>query len=875
VGGAEKLWWGLLQALNCRAGVEADLIKLPSPEHSLSALVRSYRAFFELDLSGFEMVISTKYPAWMIEHPRHVVYLQHRLRGLYDTYALTGLSVAYPGAFRSGGRFARLRILLEGAPSRRTAPALFGELEQLLDQPCAEVESVLAFPGPVSRGIVHWLDAVGLGSGGICGFAAVSRNVANREGYFPPDAGVRVIHHPSDVDTRKGPASGTSDRNGALSAEATAFVHRVAAPSPGTPGVNALASEQQRPYVFAISRLDAPKRIDLLIKAYRKVRTDFPFLIAGSGPDADRLRELASGDSRIRFLGRVPDGELARWYRECLFVAFAPHDEDYGLITVEAMQAGRAVLTTTDAGGVNEFVVHGKTGMSVVPDEIAVADAMQQMCDRPEHTLAMGEAAQAMVAHVTWTNTVEALLDLAGRIADRPDVRIGQRASGGLRPRSVLLLSPFPVWPARSGGQLRNLHLARILGERMPVHILSLSLDACGLREMPLLPGVRETVIPAAAALREHFEVLHRSLQVDCSDLAFLDSGVLHESFLWQLRREVDAHDHLICSHPYLYPAFRMVTRRAPIYDAHNVESDMKALVLEPAISGECPQRQATALALLKRLRAEEADIYRRACAVSVCSEADLERFNAAYGATNAVLRVVPNGVDTLSLPFVRFEEKRHWQRRTRLSTSGELALFAASWHHPNVEAMAFVSEAAARHPKLAFVVFGSISRHPVCRILPANVRMMGVVSDTEKTVLLRAATLLLNPMRTGSGTNLKMLEYACAGGTIISSPWGNRGLHWLDGEHLLLAECEALAEGVDRALSIDPGQRQRMAGAARRMVEIHYDWRRSVAEFRSYLEERPSGVAAQKKGAETDRAPEDPLTGLKGAGCGTFPATA
>ena len=32
------------------------------------------------------MVISTKYPAWAVKHRCHIVYLQHTLRGLYDTY---------------------------------------------------------------------------------------------------------------------------------------------------------------------------------------------------------------------------------------------------------------------------------------------------------------------------------------------------------------------------------------------------------------------------------------------------------------------------------------------------------------------------------------------------------------------------------------------------------------------------------------------------------------------------------------------------------------------------------------------------------------------------------------------------------------------
>ena len=86
VGGAEKLCWGLLEHINRATPHVADLIKLPGPEGDLRSLVRGYASFSRLDLGGFDVVISSKYPAWMVSHPRHVVYMLHRLRGLYDTY---------------------------------------------------------------------------------------------------------------------------------------------------------------------------------------------------------------------------------------------------------------------------------------------------------------------------------------------------------------------------------------------------------------------------------------------------------------------------------------------------------------------------------------------------------------------------------------------------------------------------------------------------------------------------------------------------------------------------------------------------------------------------------------------------------------------
>ena len=69
MGGAERLWLGLQQHLNAVAGHDCELIKVPVREGNLLELVRAYRSFAELDLSHYDRVISTKYPAWAVSHP--------------------------------------------------------------------------------------------------------------------------------------------------------------------------------------------------------------------------------------------------------------------------------------------------------------------------------------------------------------------------------------------------------------------------------------------------------------------------------------------------------------------------------------------------------------------------------------------------------------------------------------------------------------------------------------------------------------------------------------------------------------------------------------------------------------------------------------
>ena len=81
-------------------------------------------------------------------------------------------------------------------------------------------------------------------------------------------------------------------------------------------------------FVLSVNRLDRAKRIDLLLEA-AALDTSLEVVIAGDGPDRQRLEELAQArglDGRARFAGRVSESELADLYGRCLAVYYAPVD---------------------------------------------------------------------------------------------------------------------------------------------------------------------------------------------------------------------------------------------------------------------------------------------------------------------------------------------------------------------------------------------------------------------------------------------------------------------------------------------------------------------------------------------------------------------
>jgi len=85
VGGVERLYAGLRNALDS-AGLETEIVPTVSDESDFEQIKRSYLRFYDLDLSGFDGVVSTKAPSYAIRHPNHVGYLVHTMRVFYDMF---------------------------------------------------------------------------------------------------------------------------------------------------------------------------------------------------------------------------------------------------------------------------------------------------------------------------------------------------------------------------------------------------------------------------------------------------------------------------------------------------------------------------------------------------------------------------------------------------------------------------------------------------------------------------------------------------------------------------------------------------------------------------------------------------------------------
>lgn len=166
-------------------------------------------------------------------------------------------------------------------------------------------------------------------------------------------------------------------------------------------------------YILSPARLDFAKRLGLLLEALAHTSPAVRVVFAGTGADRPRLEQVVARlgiGERVSFLGFVDDATLIDLYANARAVYYAPVDEDYGFATVEAYGAARPVITTSDAGGVLEFVEDGVNGYVLPPNPAVIAERLEALMADAALARRLGQAGLPSVRDITWEKVVAKLV---------------------------------------------------------------------------------------------------------------------------------------------------------------------------------------------------------------------------------------------------------------------------------------------------------------------------------------------------------------------------------------------------------------------------------------------------------------------------------
>jgi 1,4-alpha-glucan branching enzyme len=166
------------------------------------------------------------------------------------------------------------------------------------------------------------------------------------------------------------------------------------------------------PYFLGIGRIVAQKGFYELIKAYAASGvTEVDLLLAGDGPDMERLcrlRDQLGLCGKVHFLGRAGRPAVHSLMRGATGVVVPSLLEPFGIVSLEAMAAGKALLASS-VGGIPEVVPRGN-GVRLVPpgDVDALAEGLCWL-----KSGASGDCAEALRRHAmrfVWPRIAERYL---------------------------------------------------------------------------------------------------------------------------------------------------------------------------------------------------------------------------------------------------------------------------------------------------------------------------------------------------------------------------------------------------------------------------------------------------------------------------------
>ena len=130
----------------------------------------------------------------------------------------------------------------------------------------------------------------------------------------------------------------------------------------------------ERIVLLALGRLAKEKNLEELIACFGMLDEGTELVIAGDGPERERLKELAGrqkGRERIHFPGMIPFEETPAWYHAADLFVCASQSETQGITYLEALSAGLPVVCRRDEC-VEGIVRSGYNGYTYgTPEEFA------------------------------------------------------------------------------------------------------------------------------------------------------------------------------------------------------------------------------------------------------------------------------------------------------------------------------------------------------------------------------------------------------------------------------------------------------------------------------------------------------------------------
>ncbi len=407
-------------------------------------------------------------------------------------------------------------------------------------------------------------------------------------------------------------------------------------------------------------------------------------------------------------------------------------------------------------------------------------------------------------------------------------------ASAIRRPRRILVIARSLPAPADDGYRIRVRQLVRGLAARHEVVLVAHG-DADNARAAAI-DELRADGIEAHAVSGLHHATTARRLGRLARGRSWFTRSSDHpelRSVVGRLGRE--RRFDIVELESSEFADLPLPPRTPVVIDEHNIWSeltDRRRVVRDVPVRGLFDRLEAA------QLSAIESRAWSASAGVAFCSDREVSIARRRVPAGTFVS--IPNGVDVSA-----FESMAG-----RSEDPNRLVFVGLLRYTPNADAVRWFSaeilpRIRARAPEVRLDVVGKGPTPEIAALAGPGVEIVGSVPDVRPAM--SRASVVVVPLRVGSGTRIKILEALAMGKAVVTTSVGCEGLAVCDDEHVLVADTpEGFADAVIRLLA-DVALRRRLGAAGRVLVARDHLWSTSVDrldEFHDRILERSAALA-------------------------------
>lgn len=392
--------------------------------------------------------------------------------------------------------------------------------------------------------------------------------------------------------------------------------------------------------------------------------------------------------------------------------------------------------------------------------------------------------------------------------------------------KKILVVNDFPIFPIVHGGKVRIFNIYQNISSKFQIKYVCLG-ENPKIQNKIISENFLEISVPKTFFYKMIIFIANQVMRSSVDDLGALFFASSNRQLKKLIQKELAECDIVIFSHPYMYPAVTPYIRnQLVIYEALNVEYALKKSILRDGLLKNI---------LLQRLKMVGQDLLKRCDLCFAMSEDDKQIFTQVYDVDASKIHVAPNGVDVES--YNEVYQNRSFKKEQIISVP--LILFLGSGHPPNVEsAKQIIRNIASKLPNAYFLIAGSVCWMIRNESRGKNVGLAYLITDEEKRELFRVANVAINPMLSGSGTNLKMLDYMAAGLPVVSTTVGARGINIQNRVHAVICDIDAFPEAISRLIN-NTDVSEALSRNGRQLVKDHYDWKNIADSMIREIENR------------------------------------